>query len=43
VDKAKIEGIEGLPLTRVSSANVLAEGLRIGEKARRMNSKVKIG
>jgi hypothetical protein len=27
---------------RVSSANVLDEGLRIGERGRRMNSKVKI-
>jgi hypothetical protein len=29
-------------LTRVNSANVLAEGLRIGGRGRQMNSKVKI-
>jgi hypothetical protein len=29
-------------LTRVSSANVLDEGLRIGGRERQMNSKVKI-
>jgi hypothetical protein len=29
-------------LTRVNSANVLDEGLRIGGRGRRMNSKVKI-
>jgi hypothetical protein len=29
-------------VTRVNSANVLDEGLRIGGKGRRMNSKVKI-
>jgi hypothetical protein len=29
-------------LTRVNSANVLDEGLRIGEIGRRMNSKVKL-
>jgi hypothetical protein len=29
-------------LTRVNSANVLYEGLRIGGRGRRMNSKVKI-
>jgi hypothetical protein len=31
-----------LPLTRVNSANVLDEGLRIGEIGRRMNSKVRL-
>jgi hypothetical protein len=31
-----------LQLTRVSSANILDEGLRIGGRGRRMNSKVKI-
>jgi hypothetical protein len=31
-----------LLLTRVNSANVLDEGLRIGEIGRRMNSKVKL-
>jgi hypothetical protein len=30
------------PLTRVNSANVLDEGLRIGEKGHQMNSKVKV-
>jgi hypothetical protein len=30
------------PMTRVNSANVLDEGLRIGEIGRRMNSKVKL-
>jgi hypothetical protein len=29
-------------VTRVNSANVLDEGLRIGEIGRRMNSKVKL-
>jgi hypothetical protein len=29
-------------VTRVNSANVLDEGLRIGGRGRRMNSKVKI-
>jgi hypothetical protein len=29
-------------MTRVNSANILDEGLRIGERGRRMNSKVKI-
>jgi hypothetical protein len=31
-----------LDLTRVNSANVLDEGLRIGERGHQMNSKVKI-
>jgi hypothetical protein len=31
-----------LPVMRVNSANVLNEGLRIGEIGRRMNSKVKL-
>jgi hypothetical protein len=31
-----------IKLTRVNSANVLDEGLRIGGRGRRMNSKVKI-
>jgi hypothetical protein len=32
----------GLSLTRVNSANVLDEGLRIGGRGHRMNSNVKI-
>jgi hypothetical protein len=32
----------GNQVTRVNSANVLNEGLRIGEIGRRMNSKVKL-
>jgi hypothetical protein len=31
-----------IKVTRVSSANVLDEGLRIGGRGRRMNSKVKV-
>jgi hypothetical protein len=38
--KALIE--KGKLVTRVNSANVLDEGLRIGEIGRRMNSKVKL-
>jgi hypothetical protein len=34
--------IFGVLVTRVNSANVLDEGLRIGEIGRRMNSKVKL-
>jgi hypothetical protein len=47
-DKAKnattgvAQQLEGHPVTRVNSANVLDEGLRIGEIGRRMNSKVKL-
>jgi hypothetical protein len=34
--------IQEVQVTRVDSANVLNEGLRIGEIGRRMNSKVKL-
>jgi hypothetical protein len=36
------ESEKTIKLTRVNSANVLDEGLRIGERGRQMNSKVKI-
>jgi hypothetical protein len=40
--KTNLGTTEGSRLTRVSSTNVLDEGLRIGEIGHRMNSKVKL-
>jgi hypothetical protein len=43
IHDSNAQGLHGRrQLTRVNSANILAEGLRIGGRGRRMNSKVKI-